>query len=98
MQIMNSILQVGRSAHISCIVSRHHLNTGQHTKVILNEANKIVIFPNGLSHYNIKYCLTNYIGFDKYQIDKILKNRSRWVQISTRMPRYIITETSVELI
>lgn len=96
--IMDSILQIGRSKNINCIISRHILNAGIKTKVILNEINKLVVFPNGISHYNLEYCLKNYLGFDKQQIRKLYNLKSRYVLIHTHTPRYMIGEHDIVLI
>jgi hypothetical protein len=96
--IMESILQIGRSKNITCVISRHILNAGIKTKVIMNEINKLVIFPNGISHYNLEYCLKNYLGLDKLQIKKLYNLKSRYVMIHTHMPRYMIAEHDIVLI
>jgi hypothetical protein len=96
--VLNSILQVGRSKRIFCIVSKHMLNTGQPTKVIWSEANKIVIFPNGLSRYALSYALRQYIGLDTKLINKMLASKSRWICIHSHMPRYYITQESISFI
>jgi DNA replication protein DnaC len=96
--IMESILQIGRSKNINCIISRHILNNGMKTKIIFNEINKLVVFPNGISRYNLIYCLKNYIGFDKHMIDKIIKIKSRWLLIHTHTPRYCIGQKQIFLV
>lgn len=97
-KILESILQIGRSKHIYCIVSRHVLNNGVKTKVIFNECNKFVVFPNGISRYQLNYTLKNYLGFDKFQIEKTLHTKSRWILINNHIPRYILGEQSLVLL
>ena len=96
--LLNSILQVGRSSRIYCIVSKHSLNSGHKTKIVWSESNKIVIFPNGLSRYSLVYAMKQYIGLDHKMIDKILAHKSRWVCIQTHLPRYFITQNSLAFI
>lgn len=97
-QIMNSVLQVGRSKHISCLISQHNLMTGLQGKTIMNECNKIVIYPNSLSHDNIRDTLKKYFNLDGEQIKKLLKMNSRWLMISKNVPKYCISESDVMLL
>lgn len=97
-QIMESILQIGRSKNIYCMVSRHVLNAGIKTKVLFNECNKIVTFPNGISRYQLQYTFKNYLGLDKHHIDKILGLKSRWVLINNHMPRYVLSQRNLFLL
>ena len=96
--LLNSVLQVGRSSRIYCIVSKHSLNAGQKTKIVWSEANKIILFPNGLSRYSLIYAMKQYIGLDKNMIEKILSHKSRWVCIQTHLPRYFITQNSLSFL
>jgi hypothetical protein len=97
-QILHSLLQIGRSKHINVIISRHVLNNGHKTKVIFNECSKIVVFPNGISRYQLVYCFKHYLGFDKHMIEKILNIKSRWVQLHNHLPRYLVSEHQLLLI
>ena len=96
--ILNSILQTGRSKRIYCIVSKHVLNSGNKTKIVWSECNKIVLFPNGLSRYSLIYAMKYYIGLDMKVIEKLLSSHSRWVTINNHMPKYYITQNSLSFI
>ena len=96
--ILNSVLQVGRSKRVYCIISKHLLNDGRKTRIQWSESNKVVLFPNGLSSYNLKYAMGHYLNLEKKQMEKILLTKFRWVCICTRSPRYAITQNSVYLL
>jgi hypothetical protein len=91
-QIMNQILQIGRHFQISCIITTHTCCNGNSTKIILNEAHSVVIFPNGLGNRSMKYLLDSYLGLDKNQIKKIKNLNSRWVSINKSFPMCILSE------
>jgi hypothetical protein len=93
--ILNSCLQVGRSKRIYCIVSKHSLNAGNKTKIVWTEANKILLFPCGLSRYSIIYACQHYLGLDKKIIEKILAHKSRWICIHNHLPKYAVTQNSL---
>lgn len=90
--IMNNILQVGRHHNTSCIITTHTACNGKDTKIILNEAHSITIFPNGLGNRSLKYLLDSYLGLDKVQCKKIKKLKSRWVSIVKTFPMSIISQ------
>jgi hypothetical protein len=96
--IMNQILQVGRHFEISCIITTHTACNGGSTKIVLNEAHSVVIFPNGLGGRSLKYLLDSYLGLDKAQIKKIKNLKSRWVSINKTFPMSILSEREAYVI
>lgn len=95
--ILDSVLQIGRSKGIYVIVSKHVLNNSSKTKVIINECNKIVLFTNTLSHYAINYFLKNYIGYSKTEIHEVLTTKSRFCIINKLEPKYRMYEHDIIL-
>lgn len=88
-EIKNMILQTGRHTRTSFIYTSHIPNKGNETKMILNEAHSITIFPNTTGSRTIKYLLENLFGLDKYQIKKIKQigtTKSRWITIIKSYP------------
>ena len=92
---MNSILQIGRSSNIDICVSKHLINDYKNTKVILTEANQIVIFPRGLTKMSIEYVFGNYIGMSKQDVTKMLTYKSRYISIKLNHPRILCTEHDI---
>jgi len=97
-QILDEILQTGRHFRTSCIFTSHNATAGNQTKIILNEATSITIFPQTAGNKSLNYLCDQYLGLDKKQI-KLLKNTdSRWATFIRSYPRCIITEQSAFLI
>lgn len=88
--ILDTILQTGRHHKTSVIYTSHTACNGQQTKVILNEAHSVTIYPSGLGGRSIKYLLDNYFGLDKEQIRKIKRLPSRWVTIIKGFPMIVL--------
>jgi len=90
--ILNIILQTGRHHKTSVIYTSHTSCNGASTKIILNEAHSITIYPTGLGGRSLKYMLDSYFGLDKEQIRKIKRINSRWVTIIKSYPMIVLYE------
>ena len=55
--IIDSISSTGRSSRIYSIIIGHIMCNGKSTKMILNESDGFLIFPHGISPYNLNYAL-----------------------------------------
>lgn len=96
--LRDAILRRGRHEDISCIVTSHLLTNYRDTRIVLNEANTITVFCRSGSTFGVKYLLQKYCGFDKAQIDQILKIPSRWITIYKNHPMYIAHEKGIYLV
>ena len=91
-EIQNGILTTGRHHQISCAVATHTATNGNETKLILNEAHSVTIFPTGLGGRSLKYLLEGYFGLDKNQIKRLKKLDSRWVTVVKGYPMTVLSE------
>jgi hypothetical protein len=90
--ILDTILQTGRHHGTSVIYTSHTACNGNQTKVILNEAHSVTIYPSGLGGRSIKYLLDQYFGLEKEQIRKIKRLPSRWTTIVKSYPMIVLYE------
>lgn len=81
--IEDDILELGRSYKISCIITRHQLTNFRKSRMILNEAEKFVVFPKYTRRRALQYLFEEYIGIANTEITKMLKKKSRWFCINT---------------
>lgn len=96
--LLGSILETGRHFNTSCVYTSHVANAGLDTKKILNESHSITIFPSSLGGRALKYLLDNYLGFDKEQIKKIKKIKSRWITITKTYPMAVLYQSGAYLV
>ena len=96
--LMKAILQLGRTAKIFCIISKHQMNDSKKTSFIWNECNKFILFPAGLSRWSTSRNLSMNLGLDKDVIKQITNTDSRYVFIQKNHPRYLITNNFVRLV
>jgi hypothetical protein len=87
--IMNSVLTVGRSSRIYCIVITHELCSGKKSKLLLGEVNAFCLFNEGISNYALKYMMRNYTKMNDQQITKVIDANSPWVFIRS-IPNYVV--------
>jgi hypothetical protein len=92
MKIQDDLLQGGRHSKTSVAVANHSGANGKSTKLILNEASSIVLYPNGIGKRVLTYILEQYMGLDKNQIKRIKKLRSRWITIVKTYPLILLYE------
>lgn len=90
-QLRDTILQLGRSYFVSCIIISHIPLQGQRSKVILIESCKLIFFRDTNRMQNNRV-LSVYCGLTKEQIDELYRIRTRYYLIHRFSPRYILTE------
>lgn len=88
----DKILQVGRHFNISALITSHNPTNRAESKVVLLESHVIVVYLASGGNYN--NLLTNYIGLDLKQIQKLKAMKSRWVSFVRGYPQIIFTQKS----
>ena len=102
-KLVDDILLTGRDQEksgddIFVIYTSHQIVDFQRTRNILNECSHIILFPQSSGIYQITKALKMYFGFNQRQINKILKEPSRWVCIHHKYPNYILTQNKCYLL
>ncbi len=90
--LMKQTLQRGRHLNIDTLVCGHVLMDGPSTKYLINESNKLIMYPQGGNFKQQETMLKTYMGYDKETIRRIINSDSRWVLIHKEVPQYILTE------
>lgn len=91
-KILDSILQTGRHTKTSLLITSHVACNASATKMILNEAHQITMFPSTMGNRNLKYLLDAYLGLDKEQIKKVKSLKTRWVTITRSYPQIVYSQ------
>lgn len=87
----------GRKHGIHVVTLAHQLMEYQRTRGQLNEANRIVFFPQGSQYHNQRF-LKVYAGLGGDWVKRILAEKSRWICLDTRVPTSYVTENAVVVI
>lgn len=73
------------------IITSHMICDYQKTRAILNEMSSLVIYPEYSNHHQILYALGKYADMTEKQVDQIISNTDRWVQIQTIKPKFVLS-------
>jgi hypothetical protein len=95
---IDELLSTGRSYCITVIITSHLTTNYNETRMILNECNKIIIFPRSGNDYAIRRMLNKYLGFPNKNVDMLLDLPSRWVMIYKGYPNYLIYKNGIKFI
>lgn len=93
---MNDISITGRKHKhgqgcISMAFITHYITNYKKTRLILNEATHICLYPQSTSNSQLLYILNSYLGFERKQIRQ-LKKLGRWVCVAKNYPQHMISQ------
>ena len=93
---MNDIAITGRKhkhgqGNISMAFITHYITNYKKTRLILNEATHICLYPQSTSNSQLLYILNSYLGFERKQIRQ-LKKLGRWVCVAKNYPQHMISQ------
>lgn len=97
-KLRDECLEIGRHQNISMIITSHQICNYKETKIVLNESNYVVVFPNSGAAGQIKDYFRRYAGFTKKQIDKFMSIKTRWLCFSKASPQYMMYQNGILLI
>lgn len=89
-KLIEDLAIMGRHTNTSMLILSHYLTNYSKTRLILGEAQYLVLYPLATSQKALKYVCEHYGGLDKEDIIK-LKRRGRWVLIHKNYPSYVIS-------
>ena len=89
---LNNMLEISRHYKTYILITAHVIQNNYVSRVQLNEANVVVLFPKNNTRAVRNY-LKSYEYFTEEQIDRILNINSRWVALVKHyFPVFILTE------
>ena len=91
------LIENSRHMNINILMTSHLCSSYGKTRSILNESSALCIFPQYSNRYFIEACLKTYYGLSKPQIEHVLENQSRWVEVNTINPKFILDQHKIEI-
>jgi len=97
-KIIDDLAIMGRHTCSSMLCLSHYLTNYKKTRLLLNEATHVVVYPLSTSFHALRYLLKNYIGVDEEDIKRHRKLGSRWLCYSKGFPQYMVSQKNAELL
>jgi hypothetical protein len=97
-KIIDDLAIQGRHTNTQMACLSHYLTNYKATRLLLNEATHIVVYPLSTSYHSLRYLLKNYIGVDEEDLKRHRKLGSRWLCYSKVFPQYMIAQKDAELL
>jgi len=97
-KIIDDLAIMGRHTNSSMLCLSHYLTNYKKTRLLLNEATNVVVYPLSTSYHALRYLLKNYIGVDEEDLKRQRKMGSRWLMYSKGFPQYMISQKNAELL
>lgn len=93
-KLIADTLECGRKLSISVLFANHLIidNAKGLARTVLNEIDKLVVFPVSGNPQQIKYALGKYFEYTDKQVSKMLKTDSRWLLFNKEHPKYVLSE------
>jgi hypothetical protein len=89
-KLIEDLAIMGRHTNTSMLILSHYLTNYSKTRLILGEAQFLVLYPLATSAKALKYVCEHYGNMDKEDIVK-MKRRGRWVLIHKNYPSYVLS-------
>lgn len=97
-KIVDDLAIMGRHTNTTMLCLSHYLTNYKKTRLLLNEATHIVVYPLSTSYHALRYLLKNYVGVDEEDLKRQRKLGSRWLMYSKGFPQYMISQKNAELL
>jgi hypothetical protein len=97
-KIIDDLAIMGRHENVTILALSHYLTNYKKTRLLLNEATHIVVYPLSTSYHALRYLLKNYVGIDEDDIKRHKKLGSRWLMYSKGFPQFMISQRDAELL
>jgi len=97
-KIIDDLAIMGRHTNTTILCLSHYLTQYKKTRLLLNEATHIVVYPLSTSYHALRYLLKNYVGVDEDKIKELRKSGSRWLCFTKHYPQTAITQRSCEVL
>ena len=96
-KLIDDLATMGRHTNTTMLCLSHYLTNYKKTRLLLNEATHIVVYPMATSYHALSYLLKTHIGMTKDDI-RDLKKMGRWVMIYKSFPQYLISSSHARML
>lgn len=89
-KLIDDLATMGRHTNTTMLCLSHYLTNYKKTRLLLNEATHIVVYPMATSFHALGYLLKTHIGMTKDDV-RDLKKMGRWVCVYKHYPQWLVS-------
>jgi hypothetical protein len=89
-KLIDDLATMGRHTKTTMLCLSHYLTNYKKTRLLLNEATHIVVYPMATSFHALSYLLKTHIGMTKDDV-RDLKKMGRWVCVYKHYPQWLLS-------
>lgn len=89
-KLIDDLATMGRHTNTTMLCLSHYLTNYKKTRLLLNEATHIVVYPMATSFHALSYLLKTHIGLSKDDC-RDLKKMGRWVCLYKHYPQWLVS-------
>jgi len=89
-KLIDDLATMGRHTRTTMLCLSHYLTNYKKTRLLLNEATHIIVYPMATSFHALGYLLKTHIGMTKDDV-RDLKKMGRWVCVYKHYPQWLIS-------
>jgi hypothetical protein len=96
-KLIDDLATMGRHTNTTMLCLSHYLTNYKKTRLLLNEATHIVVYPMATSFHALNYLLKTHVGMCKDDI-RDLRKRGRWTMIYKHYPQYLVSAHNARML
>lgn len=96
-KLIDDLATMGRHTKTTMLVLSHYLSNYKQTRLILNEATHLVVYPQATSHHALSYLLKTHVGLGSDDV-RDLKKMGRWCCIQKHYPQFLVSAKHARLL
>lgn len=89
-KLIDDLATMGRHTNTTMLCLSHYLTNYKKTRLLLNEATHLVVYPMATSFHALSYLLKTHVGMTKDDVRDIRK-LGRWVCVFKNFPQYLVS-------
>ena len=89
-KLIDDLATMGRHTNTTMVCLSHYLTNYKKTRLLLNEATHIVVYPMATSFHALSYLLKTHLGMSKDDC-RDMKKMGRWVAIFKNYPQWLVS-------
>jgi hypothetical protein len=97
-KLIEDLAIMGRHTNTTMLILSHYLTNYKQTRLILNEATHIVVYPMSTSYHSLRHLIRGYVGVDEDDLKRHRMLGSRWLCYKKGYPMWMCSQHLAEIL